>query len=145
MRRVCQVPVHDGNHNANIPDDVKVIALVIHNPARPAPFDSVDIENSVVTKTETAPRASKFKSNHRLVIQNDHHIYKGPQNAKCLPSTPRHTLVVLSILACRLLRKRLSAEKARTVTIPSNSSPKSEKIGERELDSILRRSRPVLR
>lgn len=38
-----------------------------------------------------------------------------------------------------------SAENARTVTIPSNSSPKPEKIGDRVVLSILRRSRPVRR
>ena len=54
---------------------MKVIALVIHNPARPAPFDSVEMENSVVTSTDKAPRASKFSKSHRFVIQNDHHIY----------------------------------------------------------------------
>lgn len=71
------------------------------------------------------------------------------------------TLVVASILPCRLSKKRLSDENALTVTcpqsskahnrgsekggltIPINSSEKFEKIGDRELDSIRRRSRPV--
>ena len=55
------------------------------------------------------------------------------------------TRVVRSILVCRPSRKRFSAENARTVTIPSSNSPKPEKIGEREFDSIRRKSRPVFR
>ena len=71
----------------------------------------------------------------------------------------------MSILRCKSSRKRRSAEKARTcskeestkpsppaskrgartVTIPSRSSPKPLNIGERLFDSIRRRSRPVFR
>ena len=107
---------------------MNAIALVIHNPARPAPFVSVATENSVVTSTAIAPSTSKLSNNQRFVIQNVYHIF-----------------VVVSIFTCRLFRKRFSAENARTVTMPSSSSPKSEKMGERVLDSMRRRSRPVLR
>lgn len=55
------------------------------------------------------------------------------------------TFVVTSILLVWKSRKRCSAEKARTVTIPSKSSPKFAKIGLRVFDSILRKSRPVFR
>lgn len=55
---------------------MKAIALVIQRPARPAPLDRVDIEKRVVIKTETAPKASKLRSNHRLVIQKLYHILK---------------------------------------------------------------------
>lgn len=55
------------------------------------------------------------------------------------------TLVVISIFLCKLFKNLFSEENARTVTIPSSSSLKSEKMGDRELDSMRRRSRPVLR
>lgn len=50
-----------------------------------------------------------------------------------------------SIFRWRLSRKRFSAENARTVTMPSRSSPKSEKIGDLVFDSMRRRSRPVFK
>jgi hypothetical protein len=57
-----------------LPELVNAIALVIHKPARPAPFVKVATEKSVVTRTDKAPSASKFKSNQRFVIQNEYHI-----------------------------------------------------------------------
>lgn len=57
-----------------LPDDVKPIALVIHKPAQPASLVKVEIENSMVNRTAKAPKASKFKSNQRFVIQKEYHI-----------------------------------------------------------------------
>jgi hypothetical protein len=57
-----------------LPELVNAIALVIHKPASPAPFVKVATEKSVVTRTDKAPSASKFKSNQRFVIQNEYHI-----------------------------------------------------------------------
>lgn len=126
------------------PEVVKAMALVIQTPARPALSCNFEIEDNIAIKTAKAPRTSKLNRSHMSVIQNVYHIYilwvKMRQTKMGL-----FTLVVTSILRCRLSRKRFSAEKARTVAIPSRSSPKSEKMGDLELDSIRRRSRPVLR
>ena len=124
------------------------MALVIHKPARPAaPSDNVAIESNIVTKTDKAPNKSKFNISQRFVIQQVYHIYKAIVSALSSRNTVIlcYTLVVVSILMWRLSRNRFSAENARTVTIPSRSSPKSEKMGDLVFDSMRRRSRPVLR
>jgi len=46
---------------------------------------------------------------------------------------------------CKPSKKRCSAENALTVTMPSNISAKSEKMGDLVLDSMRLRSLPVLR
>jgi hypothetical protein len=65
---------HSRNEKA-LPELVNAIALVIHKPARPAPFVKVATEKSVVTRTDIAPRASKFRRSQRFVIQNEYHIF----------------------------------------------------------------------
>ena len=64
----------DPRNEKTLPELVNAIALVIHKPARPAPFVKVATERSVVTRTDKAPSASKFKSSQRFVIQNEYHI-----------------------------------------------------------------------
>ena len=67
-----------GQHTRNekpLPELVNAIALVIHKPARPAPFVKVAMEKSVVTRTDKAPNASKFKSSQLFVIQNEYHVF----------------------------------------------------------------------
>jgi hypothetical protein len=63
------------------PEEVKDMALVIHKPAQPAPPDNEPIENKVVIRTADAPRASKLRRSHRLVIQNVYHIYRIAQHS----------------------------------------------------------------
>ena len=58
----------------HLPELVNVIALVMHRPARPAPFVKVDIENNVVTKTDKAPKASKFRRSQQFVVQKLYRI-----------------------------------------------------------------------
>jgi len=72
------IPSAGTNNTRNektLPELVNAIALVIHKPARPAPFVKVATERSVVTRTDRAPSASKFKSSQRFVIQNEYHIF----------------------------------------------------------------------
>lgn len=59
----------------NSPDCVNAIALVMVIPAKPASSVNNVMENSVVTKTASALRKSKWRSNQRLVIQKEYHIY----------------------------------------------------------------------
>lgn len=52
---------------------VKAIAEVMHRPAMPA-TTTPEIANKVVITMANAPKASKFNSNHRFVIQKVNHI-----------------------------------------------------------------------
>ena len=135
---------HSGTKKT-LPELVNAIALVIHKPARPAPFVKVATEKSVVTRTDKAPSASKFRRSQRFVIQNEYHIFNIVSHRWTCEKRKKFTLVVVSTFKCKLSKNLFSAENARTVTIPSKSSPKSEKMGDLVLDSIRRRSRPVLR
>jgi hypothetical protein len=58
----------------HLPEVVNAIALEIHKPARPASFVKVDIENNMVTKTDKAPKASKFRRSQQFVVQKLYRI-----------------------------------------------------------------------
>jgi hypothetical protein len=65
---------HTRNEKA-LPELINAMVLAIREPARPTPFVRVAMEKSVVTRTDKAPSASRFKRRQRFVIRNEYHTF----------------------------------------------------------------------